>query len=60
MDYCARQVKAPANSPQHVYVASVSWNGVALPSLSIGYDQLMAGGTLQFEMTADPDEAGYQ
>ena len=51
------EVKAPANSPQHVYVASVSWNGAALPILSIGYDKLMAGGTLLFEMTDDPDMA---
>ena len=50
-------IKAPANSEANVYVASVSWNGARLDQLSIGFDKLMAGGTLLFEMTADPESA---
>ena len=50
-------IKAPANSEANVYVASVSWNGARLEQLSIGFDKLMAGGTLLFEMTADPESA---
>ena len=51
------EVKAPANSAERVYVAGVAWNGEALPALSISYDKLMRGGTLSFDMTAEPDLA---
>ena len=50
-------IKAPANTKTAVYVASVSWNGVSLDKLSIGFDKLMDGGVLLFEMTADPESA---
>jgi putative alpha-1,2-mannosidase len=50
------QVKAPANSAEAVYVKSVAWNGEALPALAIGFDKLMEGGTLLFEMTDDPEQ----
>jgi putative alpha-1,2-mannosidase len=51
------EIKAPDNSLSNLYVAKVSWNGRALPSLEIGYDELMQGGVLLFDMAPGPDQA---
>jgi putative alpha-1,2-mannosidase len=51
------EIKAPDNSLSNLYVAKVSWNGEALPSLEIGYDELMQGGVLLFDMAPGPDQA---
>jgi predicted alpha-1,2-mannosidase len=47
---CANQ----ANN--HPYVKEVKWNGVPLTELEISHEQLMQGGTLQFEMSATPNK----
>ena len=44
-------------SPKHVYVDSVSLNGEQLRGTSVRYEQLMAGGTLEFVMTDKPNFA---
>lgn len=48
-------VVANNNNAQNVYVQSVSLNGRALPNTFVTQDQLMAGGTLTFQMGAKPN-----
>lgn len=50
-------VDAPANSPENVYVQSVSLNGQALNRTWVSHDELMQGGTLRFEMGPRPNPA---
>lgn len=45
-------VEAPANTPETVYVRSVQFNGARQSGPTITHKQLVAGGTLRFEMTA--------
>ncbi len=46
-----------ANSPKdNLYIKSVTLNGKKLNSNFITYDQLMAGGTLEYELTNEPVE----
>ena len=44
-------VLAPANSKQNIYVKSMTFNGELLPEPHLSYEQIMAGGTLELEMT---------
>lgn len=49
-------IRALHNSEDNVYVQSISWNGVVLPSAqkSIAYETLMDGGILEFTMGSHP------
>ncbi|MGV9012567.1 MAG: GH92 family glycosyl hydrolase [Flavobacteriales bacterium] len=46
---------AKNQGPKNVYVKAVSLDGVKLDRQSITHAQIMAGGTLTFEMTAKPE-----
>lgn len=47
-----------ANNPaKNAYISKVTLNGNELNTCYITYDQLMAGGTLDFTLTATPDKA---
>ena len=45
------RITARNNSPGNVYVKSVKLNGKVLEEPRISYADIMAGGTLEFEMT---------
>ncbi len=45
-------IHARNNSPENVYVRSVSWNGKTQTGPTIQHAELVAGGTLAFEMTS--------
>ena len=49
-------VIANNQSPDNVYVQSISWNGVELPqsAVSVRYSDIMKGGELVFEMGSKP------
>ncbi len=47
-------IEARNNSPENVYVQRVSWNGQPLTQAVIDHRQLVAGGTLLFEMGPRP------
>lgn len=47
-------VKATGNSPENIYVQSAVLNGKTLDRTSITYDEIMAGGTLEFIMGPEP------
>ena len=51
-------VSAPAASPTNVYVQSVTLNGAPLATPVIHHSDLKAGGTLVFEMGANPSRWG--
>jgi predicted alpha-1,2-mannosidase len=51
-------VEAPAASPSNIYVQNVTWNGAALAHPWITQDQIAKGGTLHFEMGAQPGSWG--
>jgi putative alpha-1,2-mannosidase len=55
----ALQILAPNNTADTVYVQSVTWNGAAVSGVSLPYGQLMQGGTLTFQVGAQPP-AGAQ
>lgn len=46
-------VLAPANSKENIYVKSMKFNGEPLSEPHLTYAQVMAGGTLELEMTAE-------
>ena len=46
-------VLAPANSKENIYVKSMKFNGESLSEPHLTYAQVMAGGTLELEMTAE-------
>jgi predicted alpha-1,2-mannosidase len=48
-------VEAPNNSPQNVYVKSVSLNGKPITRTWITHEEIMNGGTLRFEMSDKPN-----
>ena len=50
-------IEAPENSPENVYVRSVVLNGEVLDRLFLTHEEVAAGGTLRFEMSAEPNEA---
>lgn len=49
-------VEAPNNSDKNVYIASVKLNGEAYDKAYITYEDIMKGGTLTFEMSAEPNK----
>ena len=49
-------IEAPDNSPQNVYVRAAFWNGERLDRLFLTHEEVANGGTLRFEMSAEPDE----
>jgi predicted alpha-1,2-mannosidase len=48
-------IEAPDNGPANVYVQSVTLNGKRLDRTWLSHDELMAGGTLRFEMGPKPN-----
>ncbi|MBQ0062030.1 MAG: GH92 family glycosyl hydrolase [Bacteroidales bacterium] len=51
------EIKAPLVSDTNRYVKSVKLNGVTVNSLYLTHDQLMNGGTLEFQMSSKPNKA---
>ena len=51
-------ISALNQAPENVYVTGVTWNGAPVSGVSVKYSDLMAGGTLQFTMSATPTAAG--
>ncbi|RAV98207.1 GH92 family glycosyl hydrolase [Pseudochryseolinea flava] len=49
-------IKAINNSPSHKYVKKVKFNGTTLSKPFIQYQDLLKGGTLEFEMVHKPTE----
>lgn len=45
-------MKAHHISSENKYIRSVQWNGKALKSFTIKYEDILKGGTLEFEMTS--------
>lgn len=50
-------IDAPKNSPANVYIQSVSLNGRQLDRTWLSHEELMAGGTLRFEMGPEPNKS---
>jgi predicted alpha-1,2-mannosidase len=48
------EIRAPGAEQGKIYVRSVKWNGVALTGPWIEHAELIAGGVLEFEMSATP------
>ncbi|MEG2061826.1 MAG: GH92 family glycosyl hydrolase [Alistipes sp.] len=48
-------IEAAGNSPQHVYIQSATLNGKPLDRNYITYEEIAQGGTLHFEMGAEPN-----
>ena len=48
-------VEAKGNGPSSVYVQAATLNGAPLARTWIDYDEIMAGGTLSFEMGSQPN-----
>jgi len=51
-------VAASNQSPENVYVQSLTWNGDPVVGVTIEYEQLMQGGVLQFTMGSAAAAAG--
>lgn len=49
------RVEAPANSAANVYIQSASLNGKRFDRTWLSHDEIMAGGTLRFEMGPRPN-----
>lgn len=49
-------IEAPAAAPRVIYARSVTWDGRAIPPTTITHGEIAAGGTLRFELSADPSE----
>ena len=45
-------ISAVNQGPENVYVAGVTWNGVAVDGVTVPYAALMEGGTLEFSMSS--------
>jgi predicted alpha-1,2-mannosidase len=50
-------IKAHNNSPDHVYVQSVTWNGKPHARSWISHAELASGGTLEFHMGREPNKS---
>ncbi len=50
-------IEAPANSAANIYVQAVSWNGKPYTKTFIRHADLVRGGTLRFDMGAEPNIA---
>ncbi|MBT8300215.1 MAG: glycoside hydrolase family 92 protein, partial [Maribacter sp.] len=49
-------INAPNTSDKNIYVQSVKLNGESLQRTYIHHDELMNGGTLDFDMGPDPNK----
>ena len=47
-------ISAKNQSPENVYVQSLTWNGAAVTGTQIAYSDMMEGGTLEFTMGPKP------
>lgn len=47
-------VTAQNQAPSNVYVQSLTWNGVPVSGVQLGYQEMMKGGTLMFTMGSAP------
>lgn len=52
-------VSAPAVSPENIYIKNVNLNGEPLGRSYITHDDIMAGGTLELEMTSETGNVWY-
>jgi predicted alpha-1,2-mannosidase len=52
------KVKGRGNRPERVYVESVRLNGKTHRKLFLTHEQLMGGGTLEFQMSDEPRDSG--
>lgn len=52
-------VKAPAVSPENIYIQSVKLNGQPYDKSYITHEQIMSGATLEFEMGSQPGAVWY-
>ena len=50
-------VEAKGNSPENIYIQSVSLNGKNLDRAWITHDEITSGGTLRFVMGPEPDKS---
>jgi hypothetical protein len=53
-------IKAPAVSKQNFYIKSARLNGIPHTKSFITHDEIMRGGTLEFEMTNAPVKTAFQ
>jgi len=53
-------IKAPNVSPANIYIKSAKWNGRAHPFSYITHEQIMAGGVLELEMSATPNDRAFE
>jgi len=53
-------INAPNNSTANKYIASASLNGTTLTTATLPHDALVAGGTVDFTMSATPTHWGEQ
>ncbi|MBC7900841.1 MAG: glycoside hydrolase family 92 protein, partial [Saprospiraceae bacterium] len=53
-------IKAPQVSPANIYIRSAKWNGRQQQSPYIVQEQIMAGGILEFDMSATPNDQAFQ
>ena len=51
-------ITAVNQAPENVYVTGVTWNGAPVSGVHMPYAELMAGGQLQFTLSATPTAAG--
>lgn len=49
-------IDAPENSAEHLYVRSMKWNGRNYTKNYIDHNEMMKGGTVEFEMDTRPNE----
>ena len=49
-------IYAPENSAEHLYVCSMKWNGRNYTKNYIDHNEMMKGGTVEFEMDTRPNE----
>jgi hypothetical protein len=54
------EITANNNSNENVHIQSASLNGTPLTSLSVYYDDLLAGGELQFKMSQVPSSEAFE
>ncbi|HEX6125492.1 MAG TPA: GH92 family glycosyl hydrolase [Pyrinomonadaceae bacterium] len=52
-------IRAPKVSQTSIYVNSARWNGVAHPASYITQDHMMAGGVLELDMSARPNDKAF-
>lgn len=50
-------MRAPNNGPQNRYIQSAKLNGQPFTKNWLSHETIVAGGTLEFEMGSEPNEA---